>query len=361
MLVSVLKKKSKCLLRPFSVEMEVNQILNKKCYYDIFDLPQSSSKKEVKKRYRDLTKTYHPDLWRDKRSHLVYSKILEAYTILEDDKKRVLYNNFINKNSPKQQNFEQRWEKHQSYSHNSNQKYDYWNRKNTRDHSNFTSTNQNTGKNYQNSYEERYYDQKAKHDREFYAKARRAGKRMSSQEAEETRKQMISGGWLLLFGLILYVTGADGIYDYLFSSKYEKQKAIENRRMKEERFYRSEKKQDTETTIGNRIVQFQKEMDEKKIVISLEQDDIRLNKKETVPKSIKQINKRMKRFNPKYKLVKSKKAKAANRKMTLRQHYDNLSNGEGLNRRRREEEGRMSEVEAQFDESLIRELKGGYM
>lgn len=81
--------------RAFSVASDASKILGKKCYYEVMGLPKTASKTDIKKRYRDLTKIYHPDIWRDSRAHLVYQVILEAYGVLENKNTRSRYDTFL--------------------------------------------------------------------------------------------------------------------------------------------------------------------------------------------------------------------------------------------------------------------------
>lgn len=342
--------------KSFSNEAHAERILKKTCYYDIFEIEKNSPKTAVKKRYRDLTKTFHPDIWKDSRSHLVYSKILNAYTVLEDDKKRKIYDNFIQRNQKISTNFDEKWRQHQAYKTKKGEPYDYWNRTNPKNQADFS--NSNRKKNSQ----ERYWDRQAKSDRKYYARARRAGKRMSSQESEDTRKTMINIGWVILLGLGLYVIGAEAIYDALFKIKIDKKKGNEIERKKQEFLNETDKKRDTETTISNRIVELQKEMDRRKIRISIEEDTISVKKKQIETKAIKLMNKRMKKFNPKYKLVKSPKKRKQDRVISLRQYYETYSGGEGALKKKerfRETEDRVI-VDQEFGQEE-EELEGGYM
>lgn len=356
MLTRIIFKKAltKKINRIFSEIPTAENILKETCYYNILGLEKASTRQEIKKKYRDLTKTYHPDLWRDNRAHQVYSKILNAYTILEDEKKRRIYNNFIDKNSKNDQNFEEKWQKHQSYNERASRPYDYWNRRDPTNHADFSSWNQN------DTQEDKYYHQQAQKDRQYYARARKAGKRMSSEESENTRKDAISIGWIILLGLTVYIFGFGNIVDIILGKNIDKKKLVEMERSKQELLLESDKKNDSETTISNRIVEFQREMNEKKIVISVEDDTMTLKNKnkEVIPKSIKMINRRMSKENPKFKLVKSEKKKIQKREISLRQHYESFSTGEMSTRKQNMGEKREP---GEFDKELVEELEGGYI
>ena len=50
---------------------------------------RNASKDEIKKKFRELAKKYHPDLNKDnKAAERKFQEVSEAYEILEDDKKR---------------------------------------------------------------------------------------------------------------------------------------------------------------------------------------------------------------------------------------------------------------------------------
>jgi len=60
-------------------------------YYKIFELPKNASKEEIKKRYRELAKKYHPDINKDENATILMQELLEAYYILSDDEARERY------------------------------------------------------------------------------------------------------------------------------------------------------------------------------------------------------------------------------------------------------------------------------
>ena len=49
-----------------------------KKYYKILNLTENASLKEVKKRYKQLAKKYHPDVNKEKNAHSKFLKIKEA-------------------------------------------------------------------------------------------------------------------------------------------------------------------------------------------------------------------------------------------------------------------------------------------
>ena len=50
-----------------------------KNYYKVLNLAEDASLKEVKKRYKQLAKKYHPDVNKEKNAHRKFLKIKEAY------------------------------------------------------------------------------------------------------------------------------------------------------------------------------------------------------------------------------------------------------------------------------------------
>lgn len=61
-------------------------------YYEILGLPSSASMAEIKKRYRELARQFHPDVAGDKSvGHRAFTQIIEAYQTLSDPDKRRSY------------------------------------------------------------------------------------------------------------------------------------------------------------------------------------------------------------------------------------------------------------------------------
>lgn len=61
-------------------------------YYKIFSLSTNSSPEEIKKRYRELVKKYHPDVNDSPDATQKMQEIQEAYYILNDQEARGRYN-----------------------------------------------------------------------------------------------------------------------------------------------------------------------------------------------------------------------------------------------------------------------------
>lgn len=60
-------------------------------YYKVFELSKTATKEEIKKRYRDLAKKYHPDVNKSPDATAKMQEIQEAYYILYDDEARSRY------------------------------------------------------------------------------------------------------------------------------------------------------------------------------------------------------------------------------------------------------------------------------
>ena len=61
-------------------------------HYEVLGLPRSSTPAQVKKRYRELVRKFHPDVAKDKEtSHRLFIQINEAYEVLRDPSRRKAY------------------------------------------------------------------------------------------------------------------------------------------------------------------------------------------------------------------------------------------------------------------------------
>ncbi|MDO8586642.1 MAG: molecular chaperone DnaJ [Armatimonadota bacterium] len=68
---------------------------SKRDYYEVLGVPRSATSDEVKKAYRRLARTHHPDVNRhDKAAEEKFKEINEAYEILSDPQKRGVYDRF---------------------------------------------------------------------------------------------------------------------------------------------------------------------------------------------------------------------------------------------------------------------------
>ncbi len=62
-----------------------------KDFYQILGVSNNASEEEIKKAYRRLAKTYHPDINKDKAAEEKFKEISEAYNVLSEPKKRKEY------------------------------------------------------------------------------------------------------------------------------------------------------------------------------------------------------------------------------------------------------------------------------
>ncbi|CAG8550557.1 3665_t:CDS:2 [Diversispora eburnea] len=64
-------------------------------YYSILDVPRSATTREIKKKYKLLSKKYHPDKNPgDKEAEQKFVQLAQAYEVLSDDEKRSIYDKF---------------------------------------------------------------------------------------------------------------------------------------------------------------------------------------------------------------------------------------------------------------------------
>ncbi|HYH16204.1 MAG TPA: J domain-containing protein [Flavisolibacter sp.] len=84
-------------------------------YYKILEINTSANADDIKKAYRNLARTYHPDLNpNDKEAHKKFQRINEAYEVLGDPEKRARYD-LYSKDAERAQRFEQARQQHQQY------------------------------------------------------------------------------------------------------------------------------------------------------------------------------------------------------------------------------------------------------
>ena len=62
-------------------------------YYEVLGLPPGATTDQIKKKYRELARKFHPDVIQDKTlGQRVFSQINQAYRILGDPDRRAQYN-----------------------------------------------------------------------------------------------------------------------------------------------------------------------------------------------------------------------------------------------------------------------------
>lgn len=64
-------------------------------YYDILDVDPHAHSDEIRKKFRDLAKKWHPDKKHDEESEKKMTEINEAYEVLSDDEKRKNYDKYF--------------------------------------------------------------------------------------------------------------------------------------------------------------------------------------------------------------------------------------------------------------------------
>ena len=67
---------------------------SKRDYYDVLGIEKSSSKDEIKSKYRKLALQFHPDRNKDPSAEGRFKEISEAYAVLSDDEKRKRYDRY---------------------------------------------------------------------------------------------------------------------------------------------------------------------------------------------------------------------------------------------------------------------------
>lgn len=68
---------------------------DKRDYYSVLGVGKTASRKEIKQKYRELAKKYHPDLNKDDKDAAAnFQAVSEAYEVLSDDQKRQMYDTY---------------------------------------------------------------------------------------------------------------------------------------------------------------------------------------------------------------------------------------------------------------------------
>jgi molecular chaperone DnaJ len=64
-------------------------------YYATLGVATSAPKEEIKARFRQLVKEYHPDKTKNEKTAEMFAEITKAYEILSDDEKRKIYDKYF--------------------------------------------------------------------------------------------------------------------------------------------------------------------------------------------------------------------------------------------------------------------------
>lgn len=68
-------------------------------HYDALGVDEGASQQEIRRKYYELAKKYHPDVAKDEATSQKFIKIKEAYETLGDEKKRKQYDNSFSSRS----------------------------------------------------------------------------------------------------------------------------------------------------------------------------------------------------------------------------------------------------------------------
>jgi curved DNA-binding protein CbpA len=87
-----------------------------KNYYAVLGLIKSASKSEVKSKFRELAKKWHPDVCKEPDATQRMQEITEAYLILYDDEARFRYDKIYSNTFERKETFQQEYQSQKTYS-----------------------------------------------------------------------------------------------------------------------------------------------------------------------------------------------------------------------------------------------------
>ncbi len=85
----------RAVIQPCIPRNRIGAAMAKRDYYEVLGVTRNASAEEIKRAHRKLAKQYHPDRHRgDKAAEQKFKEVQEAYDVLNDKRKRALYDQF---------------------------------------------------------------------------------------------------------------------------------------------------------------------------------------------------------------------------------------------------------------------------
>ena len=99
-------------------DIECENVINKKDYYEILGVPKTASTDELKKAYKKKAIKFHPDKNKSKKAEEAFKKISQAYQVLNDPEKRKLFDQYGTEEEVREKYYQQH---HQNFYDEGNQ------------------------------------------------------------------------------------------------------------------------------------------------------------------------------------------------------------------------------------------------